>query len=858
MTSVAFVARMAWREARAARRRLLLLTGAVAVGVAALVAINGFSDNLRVSVRDQAQALLGADLALTSRRPLPPAAEAALDTLARDGVRARVTSFSSMAYVPRTTGTRLVQVTAVEGPFPFYGRYRTEPDSAWAGLQAGGRVVVEPSLLTALGAQVGDTLALGEGRFAISGTVTSIPGDVGVRAAFGARVFIAGRDLAATRLLGFGSRAEYAAYVKLAPGRDAQRIAAGLRPGLRAERVRVRTVADDQANLTDVLRRLANYLGLVALVALLLGGIGTASAVAVFIRRKLDTIAILRCVGATSGQLFAVYLVQAAAMGVAGSAAGVALGLGLQQLLPAVLRNVLPVQVVPVPSARAMLLGLGVGTWVSVAFALLPLLAIRGVSPLVALRREYEARNRRRDAWQLPVLLLLAASVVALAALQSGSWRTGGYFALGIGGALLVLWLASVGLIRGVRRWFPHRWPYTWRQGLANLYRPANQTVTVVLALGFGAFLLGTLFLVQSNLLRQLRLDAGPDRPNLVAFDVQPDQARGVDSLFRSAGLPVTGPVPIVPMRIAAVNGTPVARLAPDSTPEEAADGEGRRRRAEQPAGWAVRREYRSTWRAELARSEKLTAGKWWPALGARAGRLPGISVEVGLASELKVTIGDTITWDVQGLRLPTQVTSVREVDWARFEPNFFVVFEPGTLEQAPQSLVLLTRVTDAAQRGRLQRALVERFSNVTTVDLASVQQAVENLVGQVTLAIRFMALFSLLTGAVVLGGAVATSRFQRIREGALLRTLGAARWQVLRIALAEYLALGLLSALVGVGLALGAAWALARFVFETPFAVPPSVGGLALAVAAGTALMGLANSADVVRRRPLEVLRGE
>jgi putative ABC transport system permease protein len=254
--------------------------------------------------------------------------------------------------------------------------------------------------------------------------------------------------------------------------------------------------------------------------------------------------------------------------------------------------------------------------------------------------------------------------------------------------------------------------------------------------------------------------------------------------------------------------------------------------------------------------SEKLVAGKWWEPRTSGPG---AISVEVGLAAELDVTIGDTITWDVQGVLLPTVVRSIREVDWARFDTNFFVVFEPGLLEQAPQSFVLLGRVDDSAERGRLQRTVVERFGNVTTVDLATLQGAVEKLVNQVTLAIRFMAAFSLLTGALVLVGAVATSRFQRIREGALLRTLGATRRQVLRVVLAEYLALGGLAAIVGVGLAILAAWAIARWVFEGPFSVPvPALALLAFIVTAGTALLGALNSREVLSLPPLEVLRGE
>ena len=846
-----FVIRLAARETRAAWRRLLVLTASVAVGTGALVAINAFSDNLRGSVRDQARALLGADLSLSSRKPLEGHAAAVLDTLALGGRTARTVNFAGMAYVPRTTGTRLVQVTAVEGDFPFYGEITTEPRSAWKDLHGGPRVVVEPALLTQLDARVGDTLALGEGRFVITGTVTGIPGDVGVRAAFGARVFIPAATLESTKLLGFGSRAEYAAFVQLPAGRDAQALAKQYRPRLRADRVRIRSVEEDRDNLSETLGRLTDYLGLVALIALLLGGLGVASAVTVFIRRKLGAIAALRCIGATSRQVFAAYLLQSAAMGLLGSVIGVVLGLAIQRLLPGLLQQFLPVTVTPSISWRAIVLGLGTGLWVSVVFALIPLLGVRRVSPLAAIRRDYEPA-RGRDPLVLPVLVLLAASVVALAALQVGSWTSALAFTGGIGGALLVLWLASWALARAVRRWTPARWPYVWRQGLANLHRPANQTVTVVLSLGFGAFLLTTLFLVQHNLLRQLTLGGGAARPNLVFFDIQPDQRGPLVELLREQGVDGSAPVPIVPMRINAVNGRPVLRVTGDSA-EWATDstpGGGRN------SGWAFRREYRSTYRDSLVGSEKLVAGKWWEP---RTDGPGAISVEVGLASELDVTIGDTITWDVQGVLLPTVVRSIREVDWARFDTNFFVVFEPGLLEQAPQSFVILGRVDDPAARGRLQRTVVERFGNVTTVDLATLQGAVENLVDQVTLAIRFMAAFSLLTGALVLVGAVATSRFQRIREGALLRTLGATRRQVLRVVLAEYLALGGLAAIVGVGLAILAAWAIATWVFEGPFAVPvPAVTLLAFLVTAGTALLGALNSRDVLRLPPLQVLREE
>jgi putative ABC transport system permease protein len=849
-----FVILMAVREGRAALARLGLLLAAVAVGVAALVAINSFTDNLLDSVRDQARALLGADLALATATPLTPKAEGLLRDLERaaavgEGPRvARVTSFAAMAYAPKSAGTRLVQVAAVEPGYPFYGRIQTEPEEAWDRLDEGG-ILADPSLLSAIGASVGDTLVLGEAHFILSGVVVNVPGDVSVRAAFGPRAFIAARRVEETRLLTFGSRARYEAFLRLPEGIDAQRLAERFRTAFSAERVTLRTVEDDRTRLTDTLGRLGRYLGLVALVALLLGGLGVASAVHVFVKRKMEAIAVLRCLGASARKVMAVYLVQSAALGLLGSLLGAALGLAVQLALPRVLRDLLPVDVVITPSWSALATGVALGVWSTLAFALPPLLSVRDVSPLVVLRRAYEApTGSRRDPWRAAAALALVLSIVGVAILQAGRLLPGLAFAGGIGMALLVLWLGALALVRGLRRFFPRRLPYLLRQGLANLYRPANQTVTVVLALGFGAFLLGNVLLMQQNLLADLRVDGGPERPNLAFFDIQPDQRAAVLEVLRGAAAFPGEPVPIVPMRIESVKGVPAAKRL--SAPGDAQAVRDR---------WALRREYRSTYRDQKKRSERVVAGEFWkPGAGRGVSPVP-VSLDVAIAHELGVEVGDLIVWDVQGLSVPSRVTSLRDIEWARFEPNFFAVFPEGALEAAPQSYLVLTRLGDAAARGNVQRLLAEKLPNVTSLDLSQVQQAIEALVDRVALAIRFMSLFSLAAGAVVLLGAVGASRYQRVREGVLLRTLGATRAQVRRVLFTEYAALGVLAALLAIGLAVLTGMALMRWVFEARFALPAlPLLGLGFGVVALTLAVGLWGSADVYRRTPVEVLRAE
>jgi putative ABC transport system permease protein len=883
LRKVRFVLALARRDARGSGRRALLVVTSVAIGVGALVAINSFTDGLRESVRKEARALLGADLAVYSGSPFSPKVESLLADVRRatrpPADLVQVVTFGAMAFVPGGTTTRLVQVLAVDSGYPFYGVIETAPAGEWEHLATSGGAIVDGALLVSLGARVGDDLTLGEARFKIQAAVQNMPGDVGVRSAIGPRVFIPRSRVAATNLLSFGSRGQYQAYFRLPARADADSIAKRFRRPLAAERVTIRTVSDDQRRLSETLGRFGNFLGLVALVAVLLGGLGVASAVHVFVKRRLPAIAVLRCLGASAGTILAAYLLQALVVGLLGSLLGALLGASIQLALPRLLRDMLPVDVAWTPSPRAILGGIGIGVWSALVFSLLPLLAVRRVSPLAVLRRDYEPeRVKHLDLVRAAAALALAASLVVMAVAEAGALRPGLAFAGGIGLALGALALSAFALVRALRRFFPSRLPYLYRQGLANLYRPANQTLMVVLALGFGAFLLSTLLLVQHNLLRGLRVDRGAARPNVVFFDVQPDQRQDVEKRVRAFG-PITALVtPIVPMRIQTLKGRAISELlaledatqqaedpgqrAEDSAPRAEGAAQRQARSAQRPGRWALRREYRSSYRDTLAASERIVAGSWWRPGEWRgrttAGPVP-IAMDVGLARELQLRLGDEIVWDVQGVSVPSRLACLRDVEWARFEPNFFVVFPEGPLDDAPQSYVVLSRVDDPGARARLQRSVVENYPNVSTLDLAQVQRAIERVLDRVILAVRFMALFSLAAGATVLAGAVASSRQQRVREGALLRTLGATRPQLVRILLAEYAVLGALAAGAAILLSSLAAWALTRFVFDGSFALPgPSLLALLLAILGLTMIVGLAGSTEVWRRPPLEVLRAE
>ena len=836
---------LAWRESRTARRRLLLYMSSISLGVAALVAIDSFAANVTQSIADQSRALLGGDVNLRARSEFTPAVDSLLDSLATAGVpSAKVASFASMAQALPSEGTRLAQIRAVSPGYPFYGEVITEPAGAWAALHDGPNAYVDPSLLVSLGARVGDTLAIGYARFIIRASLTNVPGDPGIAATIGPRIFISDRYLAETQLLGLGSRVEYEAVLKLPADVASPLWVAPLRPRFEKANVRVQTVVENEMDLTNAITQLAKFLGVVGLIALLLGGIGVASGVNAFVQKKIDTVAVLRCLGASSAQVLTIYLLQAAAMGLLGAAIGAVLGVGIQFVLPQVLGDFLPVDVAVTLVPSALALGLAIGVWVAVVFALRPLLVLRRVSPLQAIRRDDAAlaAGRRKDSATWIVNLALVASVLTLAIDRADTTQQGLWFAGGVFASIGILYASATVLSQLARRLVRPRWSYVLRQGVANLYRPNSQTRAVVLALGFGSFLVTTIILVQANLLRSFDITAANSRGNLVFFDVQDDQAPGLDSLVRGGSAEVVSLTPIVTMRIVGVNGR---------TAEEWAAAKGIPARY-----WALRREYRSTYRDTTVHTEQVLTGEWFGAADP-SDAVFEYSMERDVASDLRLSLGDTVMWDVQGVRVRARLTSTREVDWGRFEPNFFAVFQPAAISGAPKQFVLVAAVEADTAVARLQRESVKRFPNVSSIDLSLVRRTITQIVDKVTLTVRFLALFSLAMGIPVLFSAVAATRRDRLREGVLLKTLGATRAQIGRILLAEYALLGLLGSLSGMVLAFGGSWALVTFVFDgrfTPALLPAF--GIAGAMTGLAISIGLLTGRDVFRETPMAALR--
>lgn len=836
--------RMAWRDSRSQRLRLLIFASAIVSGMAALVAIHSLKASVQEGIHSQVKALLGSDIQLSSRKPFAEE-NLALFTAASERL-AHETSFSSMLYFPKADAARLVQVRGVEGGYPFYGKVETTPAEAWSRLADGPGVILEPTLLDQFNAQIGDTVKLGDAHLPILGVVNKPAPRSSRFSGFAPEAYLRQPEIEKTGLLGASSLSFHLVHLRLPPGTDANALKKQWRADHPKADWRIETPDDRKENLGDSLDNFQQFLGLIAMSALVLGAIGVAGAVHAHIARRVPTVAILRCLGCPGPQALAIYLAQAGVLGLLGAAAGAALGVALHVGVLSFFKQSLPLEISAAPQWGAVAVTSAAGFAICCGFALLPLLKVRRISPAATLRGGAmldEPAGRAAWARTWPVYALLAGLLLALALLNDSDWKR----SLSLVGGLAVAFVALSGVARGLA-WLARRvvrpsWPYLLRQGISNIHRPGNQTTLFLLSLGLGTFLLATILLAGQLLQQRLSVHQHADGPNIYLVDVQPDQVGGVSGLLENLTLPLLEAAPMVTMRIDSIKNVPINEYA---------------ERFDVPR-WIGRREFRSTYRSALNATETLTKGEWVTQRSADPDAPVPLSLEEELARDLKVTVGDELGIDVQGVPVRARITSLRRVDWSRFNLNFFMVFTPGVLEDAPGFTVLTTRVPEGASSGDLQRELAKQFPNVSAIDLALILETVRSILEQISRVVTVLAGFTVLAGLPILIGTLLNGREMRLRESVLLRTLGASARQVRAILLVEYATLGALAALTGLVLAALASVALAVFAFKaSPW---PSAWVLAGAFAATTLLAvigGLLLSRGVSRHPPLEVLRGE
>ncbi len=738
-----------------------------------------------------------------------------------------------------------VRVRALKGNYPYYGTIQTQPQAAHKAFLKQQKVIVDNTVMTQFKAKPGDKLRIGQVDFTIAGSIIQIPGQTWFSTTAAPIVYFPLKYLPQTDLIKKGSRINHRFYFKLPNSVDIDQLKQRIRPRLQQEGLRYETVADRKERVGRIFENMAEFFNLVAFVALLLGCVGVASSVHVYIKDKLTTIAVLRCLGLSGRQAFTIFLLQILMMGLVGTILGTSLGVLLQLLLPQIFSNFLVVDIAFGISWPAIIQGLLAGITVAFLFGLLPLLTIRKTSPLRTLRTSVEEKQTGIDPLRWLVTLLIVLFIFAFVNFQLGSLVQAGVFTVAI--LLVYLMLSGLGktMMWFTRRYFPVSWSYLWRQSVANLYRPNNQTLILLISIGLGTTLIATLYFTQNLLLNRVSVAGLEGQPNMLLFDIQNKDKEGVIEVVKKHQLHLQQQMPVVTMRIAQINGKRRKALVDDpnrSMPR-----------------WTLNREYRVTYRDTLnSETETITQGTWKGKVN-NPNEPVYISMDERHGKRMGLQIGDTITFNVQGVNLPTIIGSFRQVQWDRMTANFLVLFPKGVLEEAPQFHVMMLRVPDSKSSGLFQQELVQKYAGISVIDLGLFIKTIDRVLGQISFVIQFMALFSILTGLIVLTGSVIISRFQRIQESVLLRTLGANRRQVLWINALEYFFLGSLASLSGIFLALTSTYALAKYAFKIPFAVDVlAMVAIYLVITGLTVLIGMLNSRGVLNKPPLEVLRNE
>ncbi|HKE19468.1 MAG TPA: FtsX-like permease family protein, partial [Kofleriaceae bacterium] len=852
-----------------------------------LTAVHTLVAGVQESMAAESRTLLGADLQLSGNEPLDHGVAAELDAALRvaGGERSEVIETSSMLTplgpagstaataaggpaAPSTAASstaasgaaarparppRLVRIRALRGRYPLYGAIETRPagvlDPAY--LAAAPRLLVHPDLASELGIAPGDRVKLGDLELVVAGDL--IPGIGSPAAGFGFSppVYMHADHLPATGLVRLGSRVSYYRNYRMPAGFDVEEWKEANFDRLTDAHVGVRTSREAASSVQRFLDRLSRFLAVAGLSVLLLGALGVASATHAFVRKRLDSAAILRCLGARPRDVFAVFAVLVLGVGLVGSL----LGAGLGALLPLALEagvarlgsQVLPVQIDLHFDLVAVARGVGAGVLASAVFGLLPVVRVARVPPLRALRRDVEPPPwlaRVRDAFLLVALVAgAAAAVLLLAAVETRSRDMTFFFAGAVGGAIVLLGLLARAAMAVTRR-IAHRVPsYTVRQGLANLHRPGNQTTSVLVAIGLGSFLVGSLLVFARSIENIVAVELRADLPNVFLVDIQPEERAAVEGQVRAAGARDVVFAPMIAARLAAVDGRPinthgVERDASRRTFDDA----------------MKTREYFATYRGAPVESEEVVEGTFWRGRPARQ----EVSIDARLGQNLGIELGHKLTLDIQGIPLDAWVTSFRTIRWQAMRPNAMIVLSPGEIEKAPAMFVSSFRV-DGAARQRLAADLVARFPNVSVIDLTTVAAQVRDILGRISLVVSGLALIILIAGAVILGGAIAATRATRVREATLLKVLGARRRALGRILLTEYVALaGLAVAAGGLIGQVATRWAVPTF-FETEVAMP--AGALALLSVGVVALnlgAALLIGRSVTRAPALELLRDE
>lgn len=839
-----FVLNLTRREIRSSWRRLLFFFLCIALGVGSVVALRSLIQNLTMAVGTDARALMTADIELTSTSDFSPTEIATIERIVENVgiVEARNEAITTNAMAspvdPANPNTRLVELKGIEPPFPLVGDFRMDDRTSFDfTLLADNGALIAKILIEDLKINVGDRIRIGESEFQVRGVFDEEPGgSSGFR--LGARVFVAKTAFETAGITRNSSRVRRRILYRTSD--NPTELVRQLREELRGTTIGIQSYRETQENIGEQFARTENYLSLTGLLILVLGGVGVWNVARAFVEQKRKSVAVLKCLGAGGTRIISVYLLQILTLGFIGSLFGVLLAQGGLGLVKLNLADTLPEKMTYTVGAGTVLQGIILGVAISILFSALPLLQVRNIKPRLLLRDENNVNIRRLDPTKWAFAAVSLAGLLGLAVWQAGSLLIGAFFLLGLGATTLILYLAALLLTKLLRRLKVLR-SFSLRQAINSLYRPGNQTRIILLAVGLGCFVVLAVQSLQVNLIREFDLTRNQRLPSLFFVDIQKSQIERLVGLVEERTGEKAESTPTVRARISHVNG-------------QAFNFQQREVRQQQGQ---IGREFAVTYRPNLDVNESLLAGSWWQA---SAGEVPQVSVEEQMAERLKVGVGDSITFDISGRKITTQVGNIRKIDLRNTRTAFIFVFQPGVLDSAPQTFAatVLKRIPPT-ERQRLQRDLLAAFPNIQIFDVADIVATVQKLVNNFVLAISFVGSFVILSGILILIGSIALTKSQRIYENAILKTLGAKRPALAMVLFAEYGLLGTLAGIIGAGFATVLSWAVSKYVLEIEWSFEPLlfVVGIA-ATALIVILVGCASSFDVLFRKPLSTLRSQ
>ena len=839
---------LALAESRGAWRRFVFFVVCIAIGVGAMMTVKSFSSLIGTAIQGESKGLLAADLEIKSRweqnlddikfqkAALPPETQFQF-----------IKELHAMALYSETNGGKaslLVELKSIpaQAPFyPMYGSIESSPPHPLENMLADYGAVVDPAFLLRTNLKIGNSFQLGKIRVRINGTITKEPDRITRAFSIGPRVFISHPTLKKADLIQIGSRVKHRTLIRLPKTIPLENALIILEKGLTDKSLSLRSYKDMESSINNSIERMGQYLKALGIIALLMGGIGVAMIIRTFMAQKLDTIAILNCLGASPRVVLRIYFLQSLLLGFLGSLIGVVLGYGVQFLLPSKLSELTRLNLEPEFYWTPALHSFALGMITTILFCTLPLLRASKTKPLRLFRRNFEEELSLGTLWERRTFSLFFIFIItAIVIWQAGSIKHGIIFILALGISALLLTGFAVLLIKGLQQ-LPSSVNMLRHYGLTNLHRPNNQTSSIVTCLGMGIMLVLTVRLVQMDMIAMLKENKEINPPNYFFIDIQSDQTetftKTLDLIAPKAERNLT---PLIRSKFYGIDGH-LAKNWPYKN-----------KRKEE---WFITRNFVTTIMegGTLPKDNVITQGSWWQKNDAS---IPQVSIEEDAAERLGAKIGSQLTMDIQGIKITAPVTSIRKVNWRNMRTNFYMIFSTGALEDAPITYVATVNVP-ASKELELQHAVVNALPNITALSTRDIVNTIEGVVNKLKTLVDFMSAFTILAGLIILSGSVASTKYRRLKETAILKILGTKRNKIAGILGVEYATVGVLASIIGVGLSSGLSWAVMKYLVKAPWhpRLDVMLWTLALSIFL-TTFTGIISSVDVLKNKPLKTLR--